>query len=124
MSLLVWMPLNGNLTNQGLGSLSFSANSAEYSDVTKFNKSLNLKTANVSFTVSELANQRIFSIAFWIYCQSNSSYKNNWNAAIRIGDGASLLRFESTYSSSLRGLSFHNNDNYKITSASRILAQE
>lgn len=124
MSLLVWMPLNGNLTNQGLGSLSFSANSAEYSDVTKFNKSLNLKTANVSFTVSELANQRIFSIAFWIYCQSNSSYKNNWNAAIRIGDGASLLRFESTYSSSLRGLSFHNNDNYKITSASRILAQD
>lgn len=124
MSLLVWMPLNGNLTNQGLGSVNASASTAEYSDVTKFNKSLNLKSANISFTVSELANQRIFSIAFWIYCQSNSSYTRDWNAAIRLGDGTSQLRFESTYSSSPRGLSFHNNIDNRITAASRILAQD
>lgn len=124
MSLLVWMPLNGNLTNQGLGSLSFSTNSAEYSDVTKFNKSLNLKTADIKFTVSDLSNQKIFSIAFWIYSQSNSSYKNDWNKAISLGDGGGQLRFESTYSSSPRGLSFHNNTNNLITSSSRILAQD
>lgn len=124
MSLLLWMPLNGNLTNQGLGTVTFSKNTAEYSDVTKFNKSLNLKTANILFNIAELANQRIFSIAFWIYCQSNSSYTNDWNNAIALGDGADGLRFQSTYGSSLRALSFHNNNALKITSASRILAQD
>lgn len=124
MSLLVWMPLNGNLTNQGLDTLSFLATTAAYSSVTKFAKSLNLKSANIQFKSPELVGARVFSIAFWIYSESNTSYKRDWNAAIVLGAGLSGLRFESTYSASPRGLSYHNNADCKITSASRILAQE
>lgn len=124
MSLLVWMPLNGSLTNQGLDTVSFSATTAAYSTVTKFSKSLNLKTASVQFKAPSLVGQRIFSIAFWIYSESNTSYTRDWNAAIFLGAGSSNLRFESTYTSSPRGLSYHNNTDCKITSASRILAQD
>lgn len=124
MSLLVWMPLNGNLTNQGLSNVSFTANTASYSTVTKFAKSLVLKTANTVFSVPELNGARVFSIAFWIYSESNSSYTRDWNSAIFLGAGSSNLRFESTYSSSARALSYHNNTDCKITSASRILAQD
>ncbi len=125
MALQVWLPLNGNMNNEGVSALTFSANSPSWNTAsTKFGKNLSLKATNVAFTASGMTGATKFSIAFWIYASSNSSYSRDWNAAIYFGDGSSNLRFESTYGSSLRALSFHNNTGYKITTASVILAPD
>lgn len=65
MSLQVWMPLNGNLINQGLASATISGTPA-YGEG-KIGQALDLiNSAQITISCSSLANTSQFSICFWI----------------------------------------------------------
>lgn len=79
MSLQVWLPLNGNLDNQGISQipkLSFSSQSWDTNG--KLGQCLKIpKVVSNTITVSNLINKKIFSFSCWMYLDTsftNSSY--------------------------------------------------
>ena len=66
MALKVWLPLNGNLENKGLSSLTFNNVSANFSEAGKLGKqSCNGRFHFVSIpTTNSIFNQNSFSISF------------------------------------------------------------
>lgn len=75
MALQVWLPLNGNLDNQGLSSVTVTNNGATVNNAGKIGKCYSFTEAqytelnNVPF--SKLGN---CSVCFWIYLASNESW--------------------------------------------------
>lgn len=119
MSLLVWLPLNGNLENKGIASIS-TTKTPVYMDG-KMGKAISL-TSRVTFSgLPKLSN---FTIAFWAKVESCT---RNWPDLLGFtckqadDSSAASFRFESTISS--RACSFHNNSPEGISTASRILIQ-
>lgn len=128
MSLQVWLPLNGNLNNQGLAEIS-SISGAYAEKQGKIGKGHNTQST-ISFFCSVLNNAKIFSIAFWIKADSSSTITSDWNRCFIAfdktinGTDGSGLRFESTYTSSPRACSMHNNYSYALYNGSQILAKD
>lgn len=63
MALQVWLPLNGDLTNQGLSNVTVTNNGATVDNSGKIGKCYNL--TNGPITISNLQQSKAISIAFW-----------------------------------------------------------
>lgn len=125
MGLQVWMPMIGNINNQGLSNLSNLSGKYVQGTCSTFGKCLNVPNSSpISFTADGLVNAKKFSVCFWTL--ADNSTKADWNQMLQLGDKktdgsyGSNFRFESctTYP---RACSFHNNDICAITGGSRIL---
>lgn len=125
MGLQVWMPMIGNINNQGLSNLSNLSGKYVQGTCSTFGKCLNVPNSSlISFTADGLVNAKKFSVCFWTL--ADKSTKTDWNKMLQLGDKktdgsyGSNFRFESctTYP---RACSFHNNDKNAITAGSRIL---
>lgn len=125
MGLQVWMPMIGNINNQGLSNLSNLSGNYVQGTCSTFGKCLNVPNSSpISFTADGLVNAKKFSVCFWTL--ADNSTKADWNQMLILGDKktdgsyGSNFRFESctTYP---RACSFHNNDICAITARSRIL---
>lgn len=125
MGLQVWMPMIGNINNQGLSNLSNLSGNYVQGTCSIFGKCLNVPNSSpISFTADGLTNAKKFSVCFWTLADNGT--KTDWNQMLQLGDkktdgsNGSYFRFESctTYP---RACSFHNNDKNAITAGSRIL---
>lgn len=125
MGLQVWMPMIGNINNQGLSNLSNLSGKYVQGTCSTFGKCLNVpNSSSISFTADGLVNAKKFSVCFWTLADNGT--KADWNQMLQLSDKktdgsyGSNFRFESctTYP---RACSFHNNDKNAITAASRIL---
>lgn len=120
MSLLVWLPLNGSLINNGLNNI-VTLNTPTFID-SIFGKGLSL-SPRISYSNLQRLNK--FTILFWVKVDSCSV---DWADVIgftskqKDGTSASEFRFEATKTT--RACSFHNNSPYAISTASRILITE
>ena len=125
MGLQVWMPMIGNINNQGLSNLSNLSGNYVQGTCSTFGKCLNVPNSSpIKFTADGLVNAKKFSVCFWTLADNGT--KADWNQMLWLGDkktdgsDGSYFRFESckTYP---RACSFHNNDKNAITGGSRIL---
>ena len=122
MSLRVWLPLNGNLTNIGLNGGATISGTASFSSAGKIGDNY-LNTANtISIYESSICDKKVLSFAFWAYITS-SLVTSNWTLVARIQDkgpqSGSHLRFETCPPSFNDGkccFSSYNNTNHAITS--------
>lgn len=75
MSLQVWLPLNGNLNNQGLSSAKFSHSNPSYTTGKVTAKALSINsTASSTTTVTELSGLGAFSVSLWYNPISSKTY--------------------------------------------------
>ena len=74
MALQVWLPLNGNLNNQGLLNGNFTISTTPtYIDSGKIGKALNSGAFSMSAEqTNNLLNNNYFSICFWIYINASN----------------------------------------------------
>ncbi len=121
MSLLVWLPLTGNINNHGLAASLTTTNTPVYKTTGKIGSCLDLNT-RVQFSCPDLSNLQTFSIAFWAKVNADSSLTTNWVDVIGFTDvhtnGTSgQLRWETCYGSGYenRGISGHDNATYATT---------
>lgn len=103
MSLLVWLPLNGNLKNKGIGTLSsdFSISSPTYSaGKTGNNLKISSQQSNV-VTINELTNKKNVTISFW-FCPNSGNTFGQWRDVISFGvsNGTTVSPFRMEASSS------------------------
>ena len=128
MALQVWLSLNDNVKNQGLDGNATVSGTPVYYAGGKIGKGLNLQQS-LNFHSPKMEKAERFSIAFWIYAYEDTTSTDMWNKALQFatyrpdGTAGSQFRFESCYGSSVRALSFHNNDAPSITEYSAILVQ-
>lgn len=116
--LAVWLPLNGDLTNNGLENVTISGSGTFTADG-KIGKCLS-GGSTIVITSQTLANSKTWSVCFWGYVLS-ANVTGNWTRLIQMGDGGNNLRVEvcpKSYSSGTFCYSTHNNAAYKITTAS------
>lgn len=128
MGLQVWMPMIGNINNQGLSNFSYFSGNYVQGTCSTFGKCLNVPNSSpIGFTADGLVNAKKFSVCFWTL--ASDATKADWNQMLWLGDKktdgsyGSNFRFEScskTYTYP-RACSFHNNDKNAITGGSRIL---
>ena len=118
MALQVWLPLNGDLTNNGLENVTIYG-SGTFTPDGKIGKCLS-GGSTISITSQTLANSKTWSICFWGYVVS-ANVTDNWTRLIRMSDGGDYLRVEvcpKSYGSGIFCYSTHNNAAYKITTDS------
>ncbi len=120
MSLQVWLPLTGNLHNQGLSEITYTG-TPTFKSVGKIGAKsydLNYRT---TITCPDLTNKSRFTIAFWAKVNTDTSLTTNWVDVIGFTDKHSngttgQLRWETCYAnSSTRGISGHDNAIYATT---------
>ena len=117
MSLQVWLPLNGNLENKGIASIS-TTNTPIYVDG-KMGKAINLTSRVKFYNLPKLTK---FTITFWAKVEScTADWADLLGFTCKQADdsNAATFRFEATTSS--RACSFHNNAPEGISTGSRIL---
>lgn len=112
MSLQVWLPLDGDLHNQGLANLSFISGSPSYKIGKIGANALNLNN-RITFDCSALANLQTFSICFWAMAEPSSTLTTNWQDILGFTDVSSggtngTFRWETTYASA-DGIHWHDN---------------
>ena len=129
MSLQVWLPLNGDLKNQGLGNISFSATTATWDASGKIGRALSTLNSNIIGNCSALNGISTFSLAFWCFPKTNSSISTNWCNIIALGSKSAdnstsaEFRFESSYVNNYI-LSHHNNTGEPIGGGTSTLVSE
>ena len=114
--LAVWLPLNGDLTNNGLENVTISGSGTFTADG-KIGKCLSNSGSAIIITSQTLVNSKIWSVCFWGYVVS-ANVTGNWIRLISMYDGGSKLRIEvcpKSYSNGVFCYSTHNNAAYKIT---------
>lgn len=115
MSLQVWLPLKGDLHNQGLSSTTFSGTAAYKSYGKLGGQSLNLQN-RITCSTPALNGVQFFSIAFWCRIEANPDSTENYMDIIGFTDQKSdnsangQFRFETGYlSDSEGGVHWHDN---------------
>ena len=85
MALQVWLPLNGNLNNQGLSTGSLSAGSMTFEDG-KLGKCLRVNSNTTgAATFPGIQNASKWSICLWLKLSMSDSVSSNWNDFFTIG---------------------------------------
>ena len=113
MGLQVWLPLLGDLKNQGVGSIVKNSGTESFKNDGKIGpRSLNLHSS-ITLTCSQLNGLKNFTYCFW-YMPENSSATENWDDVIAFTDSKNgLFRLETSYNNNYI-LSIHNNTSYDI----------
>ena len=97
MSLRVWLPLNGDLHNQGLSTASLSG-SPTWGTGKIGSKSFCCNTGIAGITISDLMNVTTFSVAYWLYVDSSitdfTNYTDFWGLQAVSGDTITVIRDE------------------------------
>ena len=100
MSLQVWLPLNGDLHNQGLDPAVFSKTTENVWGSGKIGeKALLTSTGTNKIMVNGLKNKQKFSIAFWVKIDTTLNFTNYydiWALEYTNATGTGLIRFEHT----------------------------
>ena len=85
MSLRVWLPLDGDLHNQGLSTVTVSSGTATYGAGKIGTKGLDLiNSAQINLFCDKLADVTTFSICCWIKGSKDTS-DSDWVSPIRFG---------------------------------------
>ena len=77
MGLRIWLPLNGNLENKGLGEINNIQGTPSYRANGKIGSALELNT-KITISSSQLANLSTFTLCFWVNVNSSTSLTTNW----------------------------------------------
>ena len=85
MSLVVWLPLNGNLENQGLSNVTVTNNGATVDNNGKIGKCYSFNGSSNYITISSFSVPENFSISIWGKWNS----LNNWSRLIDFGSATS-----------------------------------
>ena len=97
MSLRVWLPLNGDLHNQGLSNISLSG-SPTWGTGKIGEKSFCCNTGITGITINDLVNVTEFSIAYWLYIDSSitdfTNYADFWELQAVSGNTTTIIRDE------------------------------
>lgn len=116
MALQVWLPLNGNLNNQGLNcDATIECSSESYATNGKIGKCFN-NASNIDINIPSLNGSKIWSVCFWGYVNS-SLVTSNWTGILVMHDNSDSLRIETcpkTYSDGKYCYSVHNNSHCMI----------
>ena len=123
MSLLVWLPLNGSINNQGVGDLTCTTSGPLYKSAGKLGESCLNLNKRVSFTCPQLANLQSFSVCFWGMSEASSTLTTDWQDLIGFIDVSSSgssgnFRWETCYAYNAPGIHWHDNVVYALASDS------
>lgn len=119
MGLQIWLPLNGNLENKGLGEISNIQGTPSYRANGKIGSALELST-KITISSSQLANLSTFTLCFWVNINSSTSLTTNWADIIGFNDISSTgtqgtFRCETCYNSTdWKGAHWHDNYVYAM----------
>ena len=72
MSLKVWLPLNGDLRNNGLSNVTVTNNGATIDNSGKIGKCYSFDGSNDKITLTNLPNPSNISVAFWMKRSANT----------------------------------------------------
>lgn len=118
MSLQVWLPLNGNINNQGVDfSAVITCSNPQYTTGGKLCNKYFTSSSDISVTSNVLKSSKVWSYCYWGYIKS-SLVTSNWTKISHISDGGDCLRTEvcpSSYGNGIYCYSVHNNAANKIT---------
>lgn len=104
MALQVWLPLNGDLKNHGVGTITnASGNPTFVKSIT--GKGIDTTKEAYSFTCNELEDCDSFTVAFWAKVNTDSAITGNYFDVLSLGDqnldksikANNELRFEANY---------------------------
>ena len=120
MSLQVWLPLNGNLNNQGLEfTAAIGCSKQEYANNGKLCEKMFTGSNDIIVNSTALKNTKMWSYCYWGYIKS-ASVTTNWTPISLIQDGGHNLRTEvcpSSFNNGIYCYSIHNNSTNMITNA-------
>ena len=120
MALQVWLPLNGDLKNHGVGTITnASGNPTFVKSIT--GKGIDTTKEAYSFTCNELEDCDSFTVAFWVKVNSDSTITGNYWDVLSLGDQNldktikpnGQLRFEANYDSP-KGMIIADNGYYNV----------
>lgn len=95
MSLLVWLPLNGNFTNNGTTYFEdFVLPSNASWSAGKLGNNLNISNASTRRTITKLSNLKEFSISLWYKMEPDKTY-TQWRDVIMVTDSINEFRLET-----------------------------
>lgn len=118
MSLQIWLPLNGNLNNQGLEfTAAIGCSKQEYTNNGKLCEKMFTGSSDIIVNSAALKNTKMWSYCYWGYVKS-ASVTANWTPISLVQDGGSNLRTEvcpSSFNNGIYCYSIHNNDKCMIT---------
>ncbi len=89
MALQVWLPLNGNLNNQGLSTVSTGVSSATVNSNGKIGNCYACKTGSYLSFNYNITTTNTFSIAFWLKLPSSMNNPGSWQTllSLSVNDG-------------------------------------
>lgn len=76
MSLVAWLPLNGNLKNQGVADITISG-TPSYTTGKLGKQALNLST-RVTFNIPSLVGAKTWSVSFWCITNNDDTLSSDW----------------------------------------------
>lgn len=123
MSLQVWLPLTGDLRNQGLSVTTFTGTPTWKTYGKLMNSSLNLQN-RITCSTPALNGIQFFSIAFWSRIEANPDSTANWMDIIGFTDvstsgSTGQFRFETGYgNTAYGGIHWHDNATNAIINGS------
>ena len=123
LALQVWMPMNGNTNNQGIGDITISG-SPSYTENGKLGTKYLSSSSNIYIDVPAITSTKTCTFAFWAYV-INESITSNWTKVATIHDqgtnSGSNMRIEvcpKNFQNGIYCFSNHNNTSYGLTSGS------
>lgn len=114
MGLQIWLPLNGDLENKGLGEINNIQGTPSYRVNGKIGSALELNT-KITISSSQLANLSTFTLCFWVNVNSSTSLTTNWADIIGFNNISStgtqgIFRCETCYNlTNWKGAHWHDN---------------